>query len=230
MSRGQNDPVPTKSQASREAAPRGRKRKAQDAEVDELDAAAPETTKARKYTHLAPKTKRIPQEVIDTWPTISPSVLAQISDVLRRAKDTISLSRRDPQKREEADATLNSVVRQLERHFAKTKIPPQTKALHFDLDHLSIHNERVYREVTTARHRKQLLEEQIENATAKLKGEEGLANELKGNAQQWRRRWKSQEKKQVRAIIAVSAGTSLIYLATSSVATVRKYRRRGRQS
>jgi hypothetical protein len=226
MSRGQKDLVPAKSQTSREAAPRGRKRKAQDAEVDELEAAVPETTKARKYTHLAPKTKRIPQEVIDTWPVISPSVLAQISEVLRRAKDTISLSRRDPQKREEADVALNSVVRQLERHFGKTKIPPQTKALHFDLDHLSIHNERVYREVTTARHRKQLLEEQIENATAKLKAEEGLANELKENAQQWRRRWKSQEKKQVRTIIAVSAGISLIFLAPSSVATVRKYHRR----
>lgn len=203
-SQPQDEPVSSRKSATRVEPVRTRKRRTRDAGLDEPDEIAAETTTARKYVHLAPKTKRIPQQVIETWPKISTPVLEQISLMLKRAKDGIALSRRDPRRREEADEVLNTVIRQLERHFAATKIPPQAKALHFDLDRLTDRNEQIYREVTTARHRKQLLEEQIETATARLTGEEKLARELKENAQQWRRRWKSQEKKQVRTLCCSS--------------------------
>ena len=176
---------------------------------------------ARKYVQLAPKARRIPQHLIETWPTITPPVLDQISMktsctyitqrhwliftfhtgiLLKRAKDGTALSRRDPRKRDEAEEVLNAIVQKLERHCARIKMPPQAKALDFDLNRLTERNERVYREVTTARHRKQLLEEQVEIASATLKTDENLTEKMKENAQQWRRRWKSQEKKQVRVL------------------------------
>lgn len=148
---------------------------------------------------------------------ISTPVLDQISVVLRRAKDAIVLSRRDPQKQQEADEVLNGVIRHLERHFANTKIPPQSKAHHFDLDHIAAHNERVYQELTTTRHRNQLLDEQIKIAVAKLKEEEEALNRMKENKQQWRRRWKSQEKKQVSTIALVSRLSALLISASSTL-------------
>jgi chromosome segregation ATPase len=142
-------------------------------------------------------TKRIPEKQIANWPEISQSVLEQIGAVLRRAKGEITLTRRDAQKEEEANEILSTTIRKLERHFSETSVPPQAKALHFNLDYLTTHNEGVRRELTTARHRNQLLKEQIEKMAADLEMEDKLMNETKENALQWSRQWKSQEKKQV---------------------------------
>lgn len=175
---------------------RGRRRKAQDTDIDEI-ATAEEASTTRKYEHLKPRTKRIPHAVIETWPTISQPVHEQINIILRRAKDAVVLSRRDHQKTAEAAETLNLFVRKLERHFSTTRIPPQAKARDFDLDLMIERKNRAFQEVTSTRHRKQLLEEQIEISTAKFKTEERLTRELKENAQRWRREWKSQEKNKV---------------------------------
>jgi hypothetical protein len=176
----------------------GRKRKGRDPEIEEPDELEAETaTASPRYIRLEAKKRRIPQEVIERWPVISPPVLEQISDVLRRAKDAVALSRRDPRRQDEADEVLNGVVRHLERHFASTKIPPQARAQQFNLDFLSAHNNRIRQELTTVRHRNQLLEESIQVDTESLKLEESWLETTKANAQQWRRQWKSQEKKHV---------------------------------
>ncbi|KAF2281475.1 uncharacterized protein EI97DRAFT_472961 [Westerdykella ornata] len=170
------------------------------------EAAAP----SPKYLRLAPKRKRIPQEIIEKWPMISAPVLDQISVVLRRAKDAIVLSRRDPQKQQEADEVLHGVIRKLERHFANTKIPPQSKAHQFDLNHIAAQNERVYRELTTTRHRNQLLDEQIKIAAAKLKEEEETLSKVKENKLQWQRRWKAQGKKQLHPLLQEAESLKIV--------------------
>jgi hypothetical protein len=185
----------------REKGIRGRKRKEQAEAADDVDEiatkAVADTSTVPKYVQLAPVTRRIPKKTIESWPDISPPILEQVQLMLRRAKDGVALSRRDPQKRTEADEVLNVFIRQLERALADSKIPPQARALNFDLDRLLERNEYVYQEVTTARHKKQLLEEQVESVTEQLRDEEATVTKLEENAQQWRRRWKDQEKKQV---------------------------------
>lgn len=173
------------------------KRKTKEVDIDELEQAAAETGTTRKYVHLAPKTKRIRQEVLQGWPEISPAVMEQVSFVLKRAKNEVVYTRRDPRRADEAQDVLGATIRQLERSLSTMKIPPQTKGLHFNLDRLADSNEHVYRDVTTARHSKQLLEQQVDNAQRRLEAEQEAANRLKKNAQQWKSRWKIQEKKQV---------------------------------
>ncbi|KAF2017107.1 hypothetical protein BU24DRAFT_440196 [Aaosphaeria arxii CBS 175.79] len=189
---------------------RGRKRKAKDTDIDELEQATAETGTTRKYVQLAPTTKRIRQEVLQTWPEISSHVLEQIGFVLRRAKDEVVYTRRDPRRADEAQDVLGVTIRQLERSLATMKIPPQTKALHFNLDRLTESNEHVYREVTMARHSKQLLGEQVDIAQKKLEAEQESVNRLEKNAQQWRNRWRTQEKKQLHPLLDSTVRTETI--------------------
>jgi hypothetical protein len=168
-----------------------------DAERDEIHAAADGSTTTRTYKQLEQSKKRIPISKLEAWPVLSQPVLNQIYPLLKRAKDTIVLTRRDGRKADEADETLHSLVRGLMRHLSGSKMPPDAKALHFDLDRMMENNARIYAEVTTARHAKQLVEEQVEIATVRLQEERKLVKTLEKNKEQWSKRWKSQEKKQV---------------------------------
>lgn len=143
---------------------------------------------------LEAKTKRIPQEQIDTWPQVSNQVLEQIVAVIRDAKKDIANTQRDERRVMAAHNTLNPLVHKLERQLKASRIPPQAKDIHFNIDKLTERNALVSREVTTARHSKQLLSEQVTVAEHLLaKDEEGLG-ELKKAAKKWRVEWKDREK------------------------------------
>ncbi|KAF2659425.1 hypothetical protein K491DRAFT_194934 [Lophiostoma macrostomum CBS 122681] len=197
----------------RQKGTRGRKRKEQNEAADEVDEIAEDAvtdSRAPKYVQLAHVTRRIPKKTIESWPIISPPILEQIHLMLRRAKDGVALSRRDPQKRAEAEDVLNIFIRRLERALSDSRIPPQARALNFDLDRLLERNEHVYQEVTTARHKNQLLEEQVESATQKLRTEETTVTEMEKNAQQWRKEWETQEKKQLHPLLQDSVDQDMV--------------------
>lgn len=186
--------------------PPKRKRQAREAEVEEPDeiaaeasasAAAAAATAKPKYVSLVPKTRRIPQDVIEKWPVISAPVVEQIRVLLRHAKDAVALSRRDAQKQAEADELLNGVIQQLGRHFSGMKVPPRAKAQHFDIDQLTTRNERLLYALTTERDKNKLLKDKIKSTEAQLSSEEENLTATKTNAKDWLRKWKSQEKKQV---------------------------------
>jgi hypothetical protein len=173
-------PAPT--QASR---PRKRR-------VDEM--AEPEPTARKQYVQLEAKMKRIPQAQIDAWPQASPQVLEQITTVMRNAKKDIAETQRDERRVMAAHNTLNPLVRKLSRQLATSRIPPQAKDIHFNIDKLTERNAQVSREVTTARHSKQLLTEQGNVAQHLLKNDEENLDGLKRNAKKWRTEWKHQKK------------------------------------
>ncbi|KAH7398982.1 CENP-Q, a CENPA-CAD centromere complex subunit-domain-containing protein [Phaeosphaeria sp. MPI-PUGE-AT-0046c] len=168
-----------------------RKRKAQP-EADEL--AGAEIKSRKKYVQLETKTRRIPQEQIDTWPQISSQVLSQIEAVLREAKKDIANTQRDERRIITAHNTLNPLVRKLGRQLAAARIPPQAKDIHFNIEKLTERNAQVSREVTSARHSKQLLTEQVRVAEHLLKKDEENLEQLKKAAKTWRTEWKHQEK------------------------------------
>lgn len=170
---------------------RPRKRKAQP-EADEL--AGAELKSRKKYVQLETKTRRIPQEQIDTWPQISSQVLSQIEAVLREAKRDIANTQRDDRRVVAAHNTLNPLVRKLGRQLAAARIPPQAKDIHFNIEKLTERNAQVSREVTTARHSKQLLTEQVRVAEHLLKQDEENLEQLKKAAKKWRAEWKHQER------------------------------------
>lgn len=171
--------------------PPPRKRKAQ-VEADESAHAAPESRK--QYVQLEARKKRIPQEQIDTWPQVSSHVLEQIVAVIRDAKKDIANTQRDERKIIAAHNTLNPLLRQLFRRLAASRIPPEAKDIHFNIDKLTDRNTQVSREVTTARHSKQLLSEQVKVAEHLLRKDEEHLEQLKKNAKQWRTEWKHQDK------------------------------------
>jgi chromosome segregation ATPase len=148
----------------------------------------------KKYVQLEPRTKRIPQEQIDTWPQVSSHVLEQIEAVIRDAKKDIANTQRDERRVMAAHNTLNPLVRKLTRQLAASRIPPQAKDIHFNIDKLTERNAQVSREVTTARHSKQLLSEQAKVAERMLEKDEEQLEQLKKDAKKWRTEWKHQEK------------------------------------
>jgi hypothetical protein len=166
---------------------KSRKRKS-----DEI--AEPEAKSRKQYTQLEAKTKRIPQEQIDAWPQLPPQVLEQITTVIRNAKKDIAETQRDERRIMAAHNTLNPLVRKLARQLAESRIPPQAKDIHFNIDKLTERNAQVSREVTTARHAKQLLSEQVKVAQHLLKKDEDNLDDLKKNVKSWRTEWKHQKK------------------------------------
>jgi hypothetical protein len=174
------EPAPTQASKSR-------KRKSD-------DIAEPEAKSRKQYVQLESKTKRIPQEQIDTWPQIPPQVLEQITTVVRNAKKDIAETQRDERRIMAAHNTLNPLVRKLARQLAESRIPPQAKDIHFNIDKLTERNAQVSREVTTARHSKQLLSEQVKIAQHLLKKDEDNLDSLKKNVKNWRTEWKHQKK------------------------------------
>jgi hypothetical protein len=168
-----------------------RKRKA----PTDADVFAAEPTKAqKKYVQLETKTKRIPQDVIETWPHLSQQVLEQISAVIKDAKKDIANTQRDERKVMAAHNTLNPLVKRLVRHLAASKIPPQAKDIHFNIDKLTERNGQVFRDVTTARHSKQLLSEQVKVTQNLLTRDGKELDELKHDAKRWRAEWKHQQR------------------------------------
>jgi hypothetical protein len=159
---------------------------------DELVEEQPNTHK--KYVQLETKTRRIPQEQIDTWPHISPEVLEQIVAVIRDAKKDIVSTQRDERKAIAANNALNPLVRRLARQLSGSRVPPQAKDVHFNVDRLTDRNAHVFKEVTTARHSKQLLSEQTRVIQSLLRKDEDNLEQLKRNAREWKAEWKHQAK------------------------------------
>lgn len=161
-------------------------------EPDEVEKSRPRAEK--QYAQLESRKKRIPQEHIETWPQISSQVLEQIVAVLRDAKKDIANTQRDERKVVAAYNSLNPLVRKLERQLQASRIPPSAKDVHFNIDMLTERNIHISREVTTARHSKQLLSEQVKVAQNLLEKDEDALDELKRNVKKWKSEWKRQEK------------------------------------
>lgn len=176
-----------------EEAPPARPRKRK-AHTERDDAEDEEPQPHKKYVQLEARTKRISQEQIDTWPQVSNQVLEQIVAVIRDAKKDIANTQRDERRVMAAHNTLNPLVRKLARQLAASRIPPQAKDIHFNIDKLTERNAHVSRDVTTARHSKQLLSEQITVAEHLLAKDEENLGELKKAARKWRTEWKHQKK------------------------------------
>ncbi|KAF5853866.1 hypothetical protein GGP41_006628 [Bipolaris sorokiniana] len=171
--------------------PKPRKRKADDTAAS---AAEPEAQSRKEYLRLEAKSRRITRDQVDKWPEISPQVLEQILAVVRNAKKDTAETQRDERKVMTAYNTLNPLVRRLARQLAESRIPPQAKDIHFNIDKLTERNAQVSREVTTARHSKQLLNEQIKTAEHLLGKDEEYLESMKKNAKTWRAEWKHQRK------------------------------------
>ncbi|KAF2639246.1 hypothetical protein P280DRAFT_56687 [Massarina eburnea CBS 473.64] len=162
-------------------------------EPDEISAKQPQT-QTQKYVQLAPRTRRIAQDKIDTWPQVSPQVLEQIVGMLRDAKKDIVNTQRDERRVMAAEETLNAWVRKLARQLSASRIPPQAKDIHFNIDKLTERYAHLFREVTTERHSKQLLKEQVKVTQHLLDKDQENLVQLKRNAKEWRAEWKHQEK------------------------------------
>lgn len=149
---------------------------------------------APSYVQLVPRTRRIAREVMETWPMVSPQIMDQIALMLSDAKKDIVNTQRDEQKAIAADDALRSLIRTLTRQLSSSRIPPQAKDIHFNIDKLTERYGELFRELTTERHSVQLLTEQIKVAQHLLKRDEEALEELKNNARKWRVTWERQEK------------------------------------
>ncbi|KAF1929402.1 uncharacterized protein M421DRAFT_419934 [Didymella exigua CBS 183.55] len=180
--------APTQTQSSRSS----QTRKRTNSEVDEI---VEEPTKVQKrYVQLEQRTKRISQDIIETWPHLPQHVLVQISAVIKDSKKDIANTQRDERKVMAAHNSLNPLVKRLMRHISTSRIPPQARDTHFNIDKLTERNGQVFREVTTARHSKQLLSEQVRITQNLLTKDEKDLDRVKNDARKWKNEWKHQQK------------------------------------
>ncbi|KAF2258601.1 hypothetical protein CC78DRAFT_537659 [Lojkania enalia] len=184
--------VPRRKAARIPNSSKGRKRKADDVE-DEIAEAEPET---QPYARLAPKRARISQESMAKWPAISQLILRQMGEVLNIARREVVNTRRDTQRRDEADQFLGKLIKNLERSLMESKVPPNAKDVHFNVDKLEELNDTMNREATAGRHSAQLLEERVNEAKRALRLEERSLEDLKKKHQKWRAEWKHRGTKQ----------------------------------
>jgi hypothetical protein len=189
-SKAQKGPKPANQNKTRGRPPRNRD-KIDDEEPDEIAAELPKT---QDYVQLAPRTRRIAQEQIDTWPQVSPRVLEEIVAVLRDAKKDIVNTQRDERRATFADEKMEALVRTLSRQLSDSRVPPQAKDIHFNIDKLTECYAQLFREVTTERHSKQLLKEQVRVAEHLLKKDQENLEQLKKNAKTWKATWTRQER------------------------------------
>lgn len=181
--------APTRERPSQYSQPRKRK-----ANIEVNEIAGEPTKSQKKYVQLEQKTKRIPQDVIETWPHLSQSALEQINVVIKDAKKDIANTQRDERKVMAAHNSLNRMVKRLVRQLSTSRIPPQARDIQFNTDKLTERNSQVCRQVTTARHSKQLLSEQVEVTQNLLNKDEMVLNELKSDSRKWKAEWKHQQK------------------------------------
>lgn len=195
-------PKATKRQGRQRAEPsgsvkkRGRPSRAHDEHTEGNDADEHSTAqeKAQNYVQLASRTRRIARDVIETWPIVSPQIMDQILLTLGDAKKDIVNTQRDEQKAIAADETLSSIIRLLARQLSGSRIPPQAKDIHFNIDKLTERYGELFRDLTTERHSQQLLTEQVKVAQHLLQRDQEGFEQLKKNAGDWKTRWKQQEK------------------------------------
>ncbi len=162
---------------------------------DKVNDLTAEPTKAQKTClPLEVKTKRIPRSMFETWPHLPQQILEQISAVIIDAKRDIANTQRDERKVMAAHNSLNSLVRRLVRHLEASKIPPQARDYHFSADKLTERNGQIFRDVTTARHSKQLLNEQVKVTQRLLSQDEKDLDELRKDSKKWRTEWKHQKR------------------------------------
>lgn len=162
----------------------------------DLDEIAGETPKSKKkYVQLEERTKRIPVEQLETWPQMSKQLLEHIAAVMQNAKRDIANAQRDERKVITAYEALNPMIRKLERELARARAPLQANDMQFNIDKLTEKNAAVSRDVTTARHSKQQLTDQVKVADQLLRKDEENLEELKRDAKRWSTEWKQQQKR-----------------------------------
>lgn len=108
-----------------------RKRKHQDEEGGESRSKRPK----QNFSYLKPKTRKVPQEVIQSdWKKLPEPAQRQIQAILLAAKRTALNAIRDPRGRKEAESVLDAMHRKLEKRLPRSPFPPSSKASHFDLE------------------------------------------------------------------------------------------------
>jgi kinetochore protein Fta7 len=115
-----------------------KKRKSTETEATE---SPPKKRSKKNFSHLKPRTRRIPQEVISTqWKRLQEPSQRQVRDIFLRAKRTSLNGIRDARRHTEAESAVNAMVRRLEKQLPRMPFPPSAKAGHFNLNEIIVRN------------------------------------------------------------------------------------------
>ncbi|OCK77723.1 hypothetical protein K432DRAFT_384432 [Lepidopterella palustris CBS 459.81] len=181
---------------------RGRKRKVQQSEPEEVSAEPASSGRrkrkarevdvhqepvqeevSKKFQHLKPRTRHIPQAIIvSKWGAPSEQVRQQIRELFKLAKIPIITNRRDDARRHEAEIVLGTVIKRLEGRLPNMPFPPRTKDMHFDLEKVVERNRALENQLTPAQHSVDLLKAAIEKEELHLEADEKVLARLEQNA------------------------------------------------
>ncbi|KAF2460213.1 CENP-Q, a CENPA-CAD centromere complex subunit-domain-containing protein [Lineolata rhizophorae] len=146
----------------------------------------------KRFNYLKPRVRKIPQHVITSkWAPLGASTQQQTRDLIRAAKRPVTIGIRDDRRRIEAEVTLGSVIRKLERQLPRMPFPPNTRDFHFDLEALIDRNRTLENQLTPALHSVEMLKAAIKREEGALEQEQKTLARLEADA-------KAEERRQAR--------------------------------
>lgn len=102
---------------------------------------APRKRPRKDFAYLKPRTKRVPQEIIESqWKRLPEPAQRQVRELFLRSKRSALNGIKDARRRTEAEAAVNAMVRRLEKQLPRMPFPASAKPSHFNLDDIIVRN------------------------------------------------------------------------------------------
>ncbi|KAI9751607.1 MAG: Cytochrome c oxidase assembly protein cox11, mitochondrial [Chaenotheca gracillima] len=196
----------------------GRKRKAQDAELEQPARAArakrnndnvvDDGEVTTNFTRLQPRTKRISEDVVRTkWVRPTPALQSRIRDLFKAAETPVLMSVKDEKRRIEAQTTLNAVIKRLSARVPRIPLPPNTKEMYLDYERLLGGNRALEAQLTPATHSIDLFRSEIAREKRRLEEDRTRLETLKKDARA-EEGLRKRQKKSVHPILRASSSVS----------------------
>jgi hypothetical protein len=148
---------------------------------------AHQAEKPPTYQHLAPVTRRVSRQTIETkWEPLLPGCIERISQLLQDLQRPVAVTLNDERKRTDANKVMQMVSRRLIGKISKGLPFPQgtrsNREDEFDFEKILDHCRTLESQLTPTLHSNGLLESEVAKEKALLESEEEALTELETNA------------------------------------------------
>ncbi|KAI9843854.1 MAG: hypothetical protein M1838_002426 [Thelocarpon superellum] len=141
-----------------------RKRRADDADLDELS-----TATRPAFPTLKARIKHISQDVVTSqWTPLPESAQQHVRQLFQAVERPVLMRHRDQRRRAEVQVALAPVLRTLHRKLPRMAFPPTTKDAHFNYEHLLDQNRALEAQLTPTSHAIGLLQAEIQKEKSLL--------------------------------------------------------------
>ncbi|KAJ5407761.1 CENP-A-nucleosome distal centromere subunit CENP-Q [Penicillium cosmopolitanum] len=156
-----------------------------------------EATESKRYAHLKPQVRRVPEKTIKAkWTTLPEPVQDKVRDLFHSLERPVIMRNKNEQKRIEAQSAVQAVVRNLGKRLPRMPFPPITKDSNFDYESALNEHRGLEAKLSTMNDSIDLLKSEIAKEEALLASEKKALQEMDKNAKRADAERKRQMKKE----------------------------------